>query len=141
MNLSIIQVRGNKRNTVFECNCLVAESKFSIETEPASGSVITDLEGSVNGTSITCNIFSAEKWPIVWHLQNVQGNPDIQPLSDSANMFVVHNDSDLHSGSHSFKLTILNSTSTLDGVVVFCGTAERPRLANFTIRIIRKYKA
>ena len=119
-----------------EEHCLVAVSKNSIKTDPASGSVIAGLEGSMNVTTITCKVFGHIQQRTVWHLQHVQENSDMQPLSDPAisNMFDV----DRNDVYHNSKLTIVNLTSPLDGATVFCGTAEKPRQANFTIRITRK---
>lgn len=111
-------------------------SKSSIKTNPASGSVIAGLEGSVNVTTITCKVFGHIQHRTVWHLQIAQGNSDMQPLSDPAiskKFNVILND-----GYHKSKLTFVSLTPSLDGATVFCGTTEKPHQANFTMRIVRK---
>ena len=115
-------------------HCLVVASKFSIKTDPASGSVIAGREGSENVTTITCKVFGHVQRQTVWHLQHVQGNPDMQPVSDPAISDMLA----LNDAYHNSRLTFLNPNSSLDGVIVFCGTVKKPRVANFTIRIIRK---
>ena len=102
-----------------------------VQTDPTSGSVIAGLKGS--SATITCNVFSPEdreELPTVWHLQNLQGSSDLQSVSDNgvSSMFTIRDG----------VMTISSFAPPLDGVVVFCGTDEEPRLANFTLRIIRK---
>lgn len=44
----------------------------------------------------------------------------------------------LENVTYNNQLTVLNLTSELDEVIVFCGTGQQQALANFTLRIYRK---
>lgn len=105
-----------------------------VETHPASGTLIAGFEGATNISVLFCNIFSDnQQISTLWNTGNV-ANGIIQPLSQSLTSLVVTKDS-----LYENKLTILNLTSNLNDMIVFCGTEEDPKLANFTLRIYRKY--
>lgn len=98
----------------------------------------------MNVTTFTCNIFSPnhdEQQETIWRLKNSQGNPNLQPISNStiSSMFLIHVNRDIHDDNFmDYKLTVQNLTSDLDGVIVYCGTEQEPEFANFTLRIYRK---
>ena len=120
--------------------------KHSTKVDPESGSLLASLEGSVNTTTFTCNIFSPthiEQQMTIWRLKNLQGNPELQPISNctASSMFLIHVNRDVWDDNFKdYKLTVQNLTSDLDGVIVYCGTEQEPELANFTLRIYRKWK-
>lgn len=112
------------------CSDFVTYSDFN----PPSGSVLADIEGAVNFTTLSCTIFSEDNMmrTVMWSVM-FKGDTDPQALTDSK-IFLIHGD--LQEGvSFQNKLTVLNLTPELDGVIVCCGTEEEPKLANFTLRI------
>ena len=112
--------------------------------DPPSGSVIGNFEGTVNATTLTCNVSSSggTRLPTDWNIVNFRGSTEFQQITDTF-------DTDLFSisggplpsnpGISTFnQLKILNVTSELDGVLVYCGTGAQPQQANFTLRLYRK---
>ena len=102
--------------------------------DPSSGSVLADFEGTLNAATIQCNISGTQGTQITtqWELQNFRGNPmDVSIINAPAGLFGF-------SGFYDNRLTILNLTSELDKVTVFCGTGWEPKGANFTLRIYSK---
>ena len=112
--------------------------------EPDSGSLFAAFEGSVNATTFTCNLFDSSGYkqhPTFWMLTNLQGSTDLQPVSSSAvsNRFYIHNHTNIHQNNLiDHRMMVLNLTADLDGVIVFCGSIDEPKLANFTLKIYRK---
>ena len=122
-----------------QCNCFkaVVRPSINVMTEPENGAVFTDLEGSINATIFTCNIFDSinTEQATVWSLQKPESvDSEFVFNSDLSSMF--------HARDSSYKnnqLTIHNLTSRLDGVTIFCGTEAEFKLAFFTLRINREF--
>ena len=111
------------------CSDFVTSSNF----DPPSGSVLPDIEGTINFTTLSCVIVSGNmNRTVVWSIQSLS-DKEITQINNSKEGFLIH-------GSLQNKLTAQNLTSNLDGAVLYCGTEQEPRLANFTIRIYRKHQ-
>ena len=111
------------------CSDFVTSSNF----DPPSGSVLPDIEGTINFTTLSCVIVSGNmNRTVVWSIQSLS-DKEITQINNSKEGFLIH-------GSLQNKLTVQNLTSNLDGAVLYCGTEQEPQLANFTIRIYRKHQ-
>ena len=112
--------------------------------DPPSGSVIANFEGALSATTLSCNISNSEGTQIgtQWAIENYRGNPALQRVSDAApDLFEFGGDLRPGSTTNTFsnRLTIVNVTSDLDNVILYCGTGIQRRQVNFTIRIYRKF--
>ena len=111
-------------------------------TDPPSGSVIVNFEGTENFTTITCNVTNSEGIQIStqWSLGNFRGSDRLQTINNAApELFEI--DGDPQPGTiFTFEnyLTVLNLVSDLDRVIVYCGTGAWPQEASFTLRIYSK---
>ena len=69
--------------------------------------------------------------------RNVSGHQSI--IQVAPDLFYVDGDPDIFSFTSGAKfdnrLTVLNSTSELDGETLYCGTRANPEEANFTLRV------
>ena len=110
--------------------------------DPPSSTVIPNFEGTVSNTTITCNITNGGiQIGTQWNIENFGGNPNLQTVNNVApNIFDIGGDLRPGSNVDTFQnqITILNFTSDLDNVTLYCGTGVERRMANFTIRIYRK---
>ena len=106
---------------------------------PSSGTLLADSLGAENFTILNCSILaSSTPVTVLWRVENFRNSStDLVVKSDTApELFYI--EEKVTKSKHFFTqshLTILNLTSDLDGVVVFCGTNEDPKLANFSIRV------
>ena len=105
--------------------------------DPPSGSVIGEIAGKENFTTLTCNISnnaSGIKIHTRWSLENFNGAKGllipVRSNDCTSELFLV-------GGDRSNQLTILNLTEELDHVRILCGTGIDPRMAYFTLRINR----
>ena len=113
-------------------------------TDPPSGSVIANFEGTENVTTITCNVtnqeFQISTW---WTVSNFRGFYGLQLITDDFDPELFEISGDPVPGS-SPEFTFRNYLGLrlfrldLDNVTVFCGTGAEPRQANFSLRIYRK---
>ena len=113
--------------------------------DPPSGTPIVDFEGTLeNAVTITCNITSGEaQIGTVWSIERFGNNPGLTSLSDELVQMIpdLSIDGDLRpSGTSTFRnrLTISALSSELDGVILYCGTGQDIRQANFPVRVYRK---
>jgi hypothetical protein len=103
-----------------------------VETCPACGSLIAGYQGATNMSALVCNVFrDNQQITTVWSTGTATSS-SIVPLSQNSPSLRVTN------SSYANKLSIHALTSNLDNVVVYCGTKEKPKLANFTLRIYSK---
>ena len=104
--------------------------------DPPSGSVIANFEGTLNATTLTCNVTN-EGFQIstFWSVANYQGVAGTQTVNslNRPDLFLIGG------GSFINQLTITNWTSEVDGVTVFCGIGSDLEQANVLIRIYRKF--
>ena len=113
-------------------------------TDPGSGSLIANFEGTENATTITCNITVSQGAQITtqWALANFRGNTGLQTINNAApELFEITGDP-VPDTMFTFNnyLTVLSLTRDLDRVTIFCGTGATPQLANFFLRIYRELK-
>ena len=111
-------------------------------TDPASGSVIANFEGTENATTITCNVTNSKGNQIStqWALTNFRGSTGLQTVNNAApELFEITGDPIPDTMfTFSNRLTILNLVRDLDRVTVFCGSGAMPQQANFLLRIYRE---
>ena len=104
--------------------------------------MIANFEGTQNATTITCNVTNPEGAQVStqWNLGNFRGATNLVGISNAApELFEIDGDPiPGFSATYSNRITISNLTSVLDKVLVFCGTGQWPRAANFTLRIYCK---
>ena len=106
--------------------------------DPApSGSVVANFEGTINATTLICNVTRGEdQIDTFWSFANfrgVDGRQSLLTLGSSQNLFLA-------GGLFLNELTITNWTSEVDQVIAFCGTGGDPTQANMTLRIYRKFE-
>ena len=111
-------------------------------TDPASGSLIANFEGTENAITITCNVTNSQEAQIStqWTLTNFRGSTGLQSVNNAApELFEITGDP-ISDTMFTFtnRLTILNLVRDLDRVTVFCGTGAMPQQANFLLRIYRE---
>lgn len=110
--------------------------------DPPSGSVIGDFEGAINATTLTCNVTDSLGNQAItsWSVGNFR---DVRlqgyNLNLAPELFFLGGDPipSVPSASYDNKMTILNLTSELDWVVLYCALQDKV-LANFTLRIYRE---
>ena len=111
---------------------------------PDSGTTIANFEGTLNATTLTCNVtFQENQISTTWSVGNFQGVQGIQILNQNlgTELFATGGDPDPNNPGLTYlnQLTILNLTSELDGVTVFCGTGGDLEQALFHLRVYRKF--
>jgi hypothetical protein len=112
-------------------------------SDPPSGSVVANFKGTINATTLTCNVSNnghqiASIWTVK-DFRNTSGHdvvtrvaPDLFHVDGDPDSFV-----DTPRENFDNRLTILNFTSELDGMILYCGTKANPDEANFTLRLYR----
>lgn len=110
---------------------------------PLSGSLLVDYCGAKNFTTLNCSILTSSRpVHIVWSVQHLRNNSAILMVEDNTEPELFYIVESVKTASQNFfsqsYFTILNLTSELDGVIVYCGTKEEPKIANFSLRIYCK---
>lgn len=131
------------------CMCIMIIRYFFIckgfdirmKSIPSSGTLLADNMGTKNFAALNCSILSYNKPVFVqWSLRSISSDQRIDN-SKAPELFYIKEEV-INITSKSFftqsHFIILNLTSDLDGVVVFCGTHEDPKMANFSLRVYRK---
>ena len=107
---------------------------------------MANFEGVINAATLMCNVTNAQQTQIgtIWSVANFGGVPDIRPVNladPDSNIFLISGDLrpglDITFGN---RITILNWTSAVDAVTLYCGTGEIPDQAEVALRIYSKYK-
>ena len=115
------------------------------EVDPPSGSVIANFEGTANATTLTCNVTNSQgsQTSTSWFVQNFRGSQsNLQSITNSFVPELFSVDGDPRPGFNITlrnRLTIVNLTSELDDVTVYCGTGQNPEQANFILRVYSKF--
>ena len=107
--------------------------------------MIANFEGTVNASTLTCNVTNEQGLQIstVWTLQNFGGHGFDQFLTATSapEFFLVSGDPTIFpSITYQNRLVVLSLTTELDAVMIYCGAGEQLQQANFTLRVYRKYK-
>lgn len=111
--------------------------------DPPSGSTIANFEGTVNFTTITCNISNSQGTQIStqWTIANFRGVSS-QVIGDNLapKLFIFSGDQIPTAPSFTYRnrLTLSTLDSDLDQVIIFCGSGINPQQANVIVRIYRK---
>ena len=108
--------------------------------------MIADFEGTVNVTTLICNITnpSINNQDItVWSIGNFRGVSEVRTLllTTAPELFEFGGDPIPATPSFNFnnRLTILQLSSELDEAIVYCGIGGAGQQANFIFRVYRKY--
>ena len=123
--------------TVDNLGCLGA-----VVTNPPSGSVVANFEGAINAITVTCNVTDplGNRAINTWIVGNFRGaRLQAFDLTLAPELFLLGGDPipSFPSATYDNQMTILNLTSELDYVVLYCGLGGELE-ANFTLRIYRK---
>ena len=106
--------------------------------DPPSGSVVANFEGSLNATTLTCNVsHEGSQRFTFWSIANFRGVAGRQSLGTLRDQnlplhLILEMDSFFN------QVIVTNWTTELDGVVIFCGIGSQPFQANVTLRLYRK---
>ena len=117
----------------------------AVLVSPDSGTTIANFEGTLNAATLTCNITSPQGNQIstTWSVGNFREvvGPQIIVQNFATELFSVDGDPDPNNPGLTYlnQLTILNLTSELDGVTVFCGTGINLEEALFHLKVYRKF--
>ena len=112
-------------------------------SDPPSGSVVANFKGTLNATTLTCNVSnnnsSGHQVTSVWTMKDFRNSSGHENITQVApDLFYVDSDPNTQPGAKfRNRLMILNFTSELDGETVYCGTEANPEEANFTLRVYR----
>ena len=113
------------------------------QVDPPSGSVIASFEGTLNATILTCNVTAPQTGSQAitsWSVGNFRGVSEQGfDLNLAPELFLLGGDPipSFPSATYDNQMTILNLTSELDRVVLYCALQD-VIVANFTLRIYRK---
>ena len=105
--------------------------------------MIANFEGTVNATTLTCNVTNSEgsQTTTSWFVQNFRGSSSLLSITSSfiPELFLLDGDPrpDLNITFRN-RLTIVNLISELDEVIVYCGTGRDRERANFVLRVYSK---
>ena len=114
-----------------------------MKSMPLSGTLLADDLGTENFTASNCSILSNNKpISILWSSENFRNVSSNQTIDNKTAPELFYVEEVIKSTSENFftlsRLTILNLTSDFDGVIVFCGTSEDLKMANFSLRVYCK---
>ena len=112
--------------------------------DPPSGSVIANFEGTVNASTLACNVTLRDgsmQTSTEWFVRNFMGISALQVINDDfvTEIFSVGGDPRPTDPTRTFRnqLTLLNFTAELDRVTIYCGTGGigNREQANFYLRV------
>ena len=131
---------------IYESNIIIVDNNLgclgAVVTDPPSGSVVGNFEGAINAIIVTCNVTNelGNRAINTWSVGNFRGaRLRGFDLNLAPELFLVGGDPipSFPSATYDNQMTILNLTSELDHVVLYCGLGGKLE-ANFTLRIYRK---
>lgn len=115
---------------------------------PSNGSVIVDFKGSINATTITCDVVNTTGNQIntEWSVTNFRELSNFRMLSDitAPEIFLLSGDpipGTVPNQTYRNRLTVLVLSNDLDQVTIFCGSSAFPTLAHVSFRVYRKYRS
>ena len=103
--------------------------------------MVANFEGAINATTLTCNIIDdgGVQRTTTWSVRNFEGVSEIRPLTIADTLFTFGGDLIPNTNfTYLNQLTIVNWTTALDGVTLFCGIGRDLDQANVSLRIYRK---
>lgn len=113
--------------------------------EPPSGTLIADFEGTENATTIICNVTNSigSRTSTSWFVENFRGLEALQlvGIDFAPELFSIGGDLRPTDPTRTFlnHFTIVNFTSELDNVMLYCGTGINRQQAEFSLRVYSKY--
>ena len=112
-----------------------------MKSMPSSGTLLAENLGTKNFAALNCSILSYnEPVSVLWSLRNISSD-QIVDNNTAPKLFYIEEEVINITSKNFFtqsRFIILNLTSDLDGVVVFCGTHEDPKMSNFSLRVYCK---
>ena len=130
------------------CVCVISTGHGAEFVDPSSGSLIANVEGAMNVSTLTCNILNSGGFRSTtsWFAQNFRSQSELVLISsnnglDFLDLFSFGGDEVPTDRNRTYlnQLTFVNFTSELDRVTVFCGTAVDREQANFFLRVYSKF--
>ena len=126
-------------------NCSLTGLGAATFIDLPTGDVVANFEGAINATTLTCNVTNTNGQQVstIWNVANFDGVPNIRRVSTAdpdSNIFLISGD--LRPGltiTFGNRITVLNWTSAVDAVTLYCGTGEIPHQAGIALRIYSKY--
>ena len=112
---------------------------------PDSGTTIANFEGTLNAITLTCNVtFQTTQISTTWSVGSFQGVEGPQVIDQNLGtelLFETGGDPDPNNPGLTYlnQFTILNLTTELDGVTIFCGTGGDLQQAQFLLRVYSKF--
>ena len=109
--------------------------------DPPSGSVIANFEGTVNASTLTCNVTLSDgsMTSTAWFVRNFRESTGLQfiNLDFETEIFSIGGDPRPTDPTRTFlnRLILLNFTAELDDVTLYCGTGHRREEGVFFLRI------
>ena len=85
---------------------------------------MANFEGAINATTLTCNVFNdqGDQISTTWSVTNFEGVNTIRSLTLQDTLFLVGGDLiPMTTITFLNRITIVNWTSALDGVTLYCG--------------------
>ena len=96
------------------------------------------LESTADFVTLSCSTYNrGDDVDIIWSLKNFQDDISVRRVENelAPELFHISDKRDVYIQS---QFAVLKLSLEFDGVVVFCGTEERPQTANFTLQVYRK---
>ena len=113
-----------------------------LSTQPPSGTLIANFEGTENVITLICNISGdgSNQIGTTWSIANYRGSITLVDITGGPEPFDVGGPPNplAPQVSLSNELTISNWTADLDGATIFCGTGIDQQEASFSLRVYRK---
>ena len=102
---------------------------------------MANFEGAVNATTLTCNIISDQGNQVTttWSVANFEGITAVRPLTPQDTLFSFGGDL-IPNTTITFlnRITIVNWTSALDGVILYCGIGSDLDQASVLLKLYSK---
>ena len=103
--------------------------------------MVANFEGAVNQTTLTCNIIDDQgnQETTTWSVANFEGIITLRPLNPQYMLFSFGGDLiPMTTLTFLNEITIVNWTSALDGVTLYCGTGSDLDQASVLLKLYSK---
>ena len=95
--------------------------------------MVANFEGAVNATTLTCNVthlgFQIGTFWSLGNFDGVSGTRGLLSADPDSDVFLIGGD------TYENRVTVLNWTSAVDGVTIFCGTGQDREQAGVILKI------
>ena len=105
-----------------------------------TGDVVANFEGAVNDPTLTCNVTNeGSQVSTIWSVANFGGVATPRPVTiadPQSDILLISGDLRPNlTFTFGNRITVLNWTSTVDAVTLFCGTGREPEQVSISLRI------